>query len=901
MMTIKSLFILVFISFQSIYAADFENFITRDGHQLKDGNAEFRFAGFNAPELHRIEDDSKGVCKADRRGWGQHFKWPTSDEQENWIKALVGSGHKATRIYVLSVEHPDDIACNRETHILKPLIFGGMPILNEKAMVAYDQMIAHASTYKLRLILPFIDHWQWWGGREQLADFYNENEDDFYNVNSQAFKAYLDIIRQVITRKNTITGRYYYQEKAIMAWETGNELKTSTSIFVKKTAAFIKKLAPEQLVVDGNYLSILEHSLNDDNVDIINNHFYTVNNNNNSQTIINDLTRIAGRKVYLVGEYGLKPHQGMSEIMQTAVHHEVNGAKAAGVFIWGFRGHRHNGGFYWHKEGSSPYYSYHLPGFKDGAANEELEVVELVRLAQAQMAGLKKIPKLPAPEAPKFRSISKDRKLSWMGSPLGQSYIIERKPSLSENWVEIAKNISDGQNRFDPKVNVLFQDKEKLKAGKNFDYRVIAVNEGGQSTPSNVLSVQIPKIDNTFVSVKDGQFYRHGKPYYFIGANYWYGPLIAAENGDRTRLHKELDQLASKGVTNLRILVGSDGGKGDSVVKPVLQIEPGKYDQALLQGLDYLLVEMKKRNMVAVLYLTNNWIWSGGMSQYLNWNGYGEVPNPFEEGVSWDDYMSYTKQFHSCEPCTQDFYRHVERILTRHNTITGQAYRDDTTIMSWQLANEPRVFAEDNYDAFRAWLNDSVALIESLAPNQLISTGNEGSAGSLNSVNVYQKLHNNTDIDYLTMHIWPKNWGWYNKNNQVSSTVLAIDNAKNYMTEHINVALELNKPIVLSEFGFPRHLESLSPLNSTTHRDSFFTEIFQQVLSSKKAQGHLAGLNFWAYGGFGRANADHNGQWQIGDDYLGDPAQEPQGLNTVFATDKRTLNIIAEFNEKLNH
>ena len=376
MMTIKSLFILVFISFQSIYASEFEHFITRDGHQLKDGNAEFRFAGFNAPELHRIEDDSKGVCKADRRGWGQHFKWPTSDEQENWIKALVGSGHKATRIYVLSVEHPDDIACNRETHILKPLIFGGMPILNEKAMVAYDQMIAHASTYKLRLILPFIDHWQWWGGREQLAEFYNENEDDFYNVNSKTFKAYLDIIRQVITRKNTITGRYYYQEKAIMAWETGNELKASTSTFVKKTAALIKKLAPEQLVIDGNYLSILEHSLHDDNIDIINNHFYTVNNNNNSQTIINDLTRIAGRKVYLVGEYGLKPHQGMSEIMQTAVHHEVNGAKAAGVFIWGFRGHRHNGGFYWHKEGSSPYYSYHLPGFIDGTANEELEVVD---------------------------------------------------------------------------------------------------------------------------------------------------------------------------------------------------------------------------------------------------------------------------------------------------------------------------------------------------------------------------------------------------------------------------------------------------------------------------------------------------------------------------------------------
>ncbi len=86
------------------------------------------------------------------------------------------------------------------------------------------------------------------------------------------------------------------KEKAIMAWETGNELKASTAEFVAKTAAHIKSLAPHQLVVDGNYLSILEHSLTDDNIDIINNHFYTVNNNNKPQTIKDDLTKIDGKK-----------------------------------------------------------------------------------------------------------------------------------------------------------------------------------------------------------------------------------------------------------------------------------------------------------------------------------------------------------------------------------------------------------------------------------------------------------------------------------------------------------------------------------------------------------------------------------------------------------------------------
>ena len=132
------------------------------------------------------------------------------------------------------------------------------------------------------------------------------------------------------------------------------------------------------------------------------------------------------------------------------------------------------------------------------------------------------------------------------------------------------------------------------------------------------------------ITVKDGIFYRGSESYYFVGANYWYGPLIAARNiGDRERLIKELDLMKSKGIDNLRILVGAEGGTQDFQVKPALQPEQGEYNEDLLDGLDFLLAEMAKRDMYAVLYLNNNWIWSGGMSAYLEWNGYGEVANPF--------------------------------------------------------------------------------------------------------------------------------------------------------------------------------------------------------------------------------------------------------------------------------
>ena len=471
----------------SFLTSNFGHFITRDKHRLMDGDNEFRFAGIHAPELHRVENDAVGPCIKDGKHLGSHFRWPTADEQSNWIKAHVRSGAKAMRIYVLSIETERDQLCNRETHIHKPTVDGGMPVLNEEAFLHYDRMIALADKHGLRLILPFVDHWKWWGGRKDLAAFYGEGEDALYDTNSKTFAAYLNIIEQVVSRKNTYTGRLYSQEKAILAWETGNELQLSTSEFVAKTAAHIKNLAPQQLVVDGKYVDLLASSLEDPNVDIISNHYYSNVGNNNPETVVKDLTFIGGKKVYIVGEFGLRPIEDLTAIMNAIVDSDVDGAKAAGGLVWGFRGHRHNGGFYWHPEGDSGYYSYHLPGFPEGESNQEQSVVDMVRNAQARMMGLKKAPPLPIPEAPILRPITDASNIRWMGAPVGRYYRIERAESNNGPWKTIAEGISDGANKFHPVDGRLFGDKQ-LESNKTYFYRVYASNESGESKASNIES-----------------------------------------------------------------------------------------------------------------------------------------------------------------------------------------------------------------------------------------------------------------------------------------------------------------------------------------------------------------------------------------------------------------------------
>ena len=109
---------------------------------------------------------------------------------------------------------------------------------------------------------------------------------------------------------------------------------------------------------------------------------------------------------------------------------------------------------------------------------------------------------------------------------------------------------------------------------------------------------------NPFVTVQDGQFIRNGKPYTFVGTNFWYGPILASEGrgGDLERLENELDALKELGIDNLRVLVGGDGADGVySRVEPTLQVAPGVYNDTLLVGLDRFLVELGKRDMQAVL------------------------------------------------------------------------------------------------------------------------------------------------------------------------------------------------------------------------------------------------------------------------------------------------------------
>ena len=212
--------------------------------------------------------------------------------------------------------------------------------------------------------------------------------------------------------------------------------------------------------------------------------------------------------------------------------------------------------------------------------------------------------------------------------------------------------------------------------------------------------------EHTFITVNDsGQFVRDGKPYYYVGANFWYGAILGStgRGGDRERLHKELDFLKDIGINNLRVLVGADGPDGVKTrVEPSLQTEPGVYNDTILDGLDYFMNELKKRDMTAVLYLNNSWEWSGGYSLYLQWTGHGKAVVPAIDG--WPAFMDYVKQYALSDSAQALFAKHVDYIIRRTNRYNGLKYTEDPTLMSWQIGNEPRAFSEEGKAPFARWM-----------------------------------------------------------------------------------------------------------------------------------------------------------------------------------------------------
>jgi len=440
-------------------ASSFKNFVTRDRDKLMDGDKQLRFISFNIPNLHYVEDYLP---------FNVSNPWGLPDEYEirDALTTIKHLGGKVTRMYVLSVRKPEDTP-DIIRHVEAPGKF------NEEAFITLDKVLQVANEVGIRVIIPFVDNWRWWGGPYEYALFRAKKKDLFW-TDSLLISDFKQTINFVINRKNTFTGVQYKDDKAIFAWETGNELEAPYS-WTKDIAAYVKSLDQNHLLIEGRRsTSLVRDVIEDQNIDILSTHHY--GDPKFSMGKIVDNQKLAkGNKPYFIGEYGIIPTQDIRAITDTIINQDI-----AGGMLWSIRYKNKNGGFFHHYEYNN-FASYRWPGFTSGDWYDEKNVLNIIREKAYQIDGLP-VPPVPVPETPNLFDIKDVSEISWQGSTGAQSYTLERKEEYAGDWEVIAKDYDDAKYSYRP----LFNDETAL-VGNRYFYRIKAKNESGESDYSKII------------------------------------------------------------------------------------------------------------------------------------------------------------------------------------------------------------------------------------------------------------------------------------------------------------------------------------------------------------------------------------------------------------------------------
>jgi mannan endo-1,4-beta-mannosidase len=401
----------------------------------------------------------------------------------------------------------------------------------------------------------------------------------------------------------------------------------------------------------------------------------------------------------------------------------------------------------------------------------------------------------------------------------------------------------------------------------------------------------------SFVEVKEGMFYRGEERYFIVGTNMWHGAYLGMEDlpGNRERLKLELDLMAHYGINNVRVIAAIDESEFEMCAQPSSHKKDGEVLEQYMQGMDLFLSELSMRGMTATIYFSNFWQWSGGMSQHVSWSKGVPIYDPDIEGNHLGGLMDMSAEAYSDEGAKQILKALIRKVVCRTNSINGKPYKEDATILSWELANEPRLGSWENglgnYAYFKAWCSGMCSYVKSLDPNHLVTTGVEGAWSLLDRDDLFADSHSHPSIDYLTFHLWIKNWGWFDINNPESTYESAMDRAKGYIARQLNVATDMGKPIVLEEFGVERDGGDYRSGSSVRWRDKVYKVIYGALEASLQDGAPVGGSNFWTWGGT-CSRREGSFIWRQRDPMIGDPPQEAQGLNSVFHHDHSTLAVV---------
>jgi hypothetical protein len=202
-----------------------------------------------------------------------------------------------------------------------------------------------------------------------------------------------------------------------------------------------------------------------------------------------------------------------------------------------------------------------------------------------------------------------------------------------------------------------------------------------------------------FVKRSGSSLLLNGKTFRFSGANiYWLGLLETGQGNVYPSSFEVEDALATARAMGATVIRSHTLGISVGCTL-CLEIDRGVFNQAAFQHIDFAMRAAADHGLKLIIPLVDNWrYYHGGKHTFTDWLG-----------------LNNEDLFYSNPQTIADFQQYISVLLNHVNIYTGVAYKNDPTILAWELGNELHAPLD--------WEQTIANSIKSIDGNHLIASG----------------------------------------------------------------------------------------------------------------------------------------------------------------------------------
>jgi endo-1,4-beta-mannosidase len=306
------------------------------------------------------------------------------------------------------------------------------------------------------------------------------------------------------------------------------------------------------------------------------------------------------------------------------------------------------------------------------------------------------------------------------------------------------------------------------------------------------------RVSPPWVKLTKASFVKEGKPFKFIGANAV--NIVFYDDWDLD-VEKAIRTAKENNISVLRLYIDWGWGKDDDF--------------------DRIFDIASKNGMHIILTFTDCCC----SSDYATLKKYFEVHAPF---------CNITN-----EQSIRAFKKRIKQIIERRNSINNRVYRDDPTILAWEIANELEYwrFAESEV---RKWIDEVAGYIKGLDKNHPVTIGiSTNNLESISNEDLF-KIFGSSALDFFSFHFYPPSGTTDFSKNALLENTQRIDS----ITKKF---LSLGKPVVMAEFGFSNSVELNEKMRTEPGAVGFYILTFKEYMD-KAFHAGCSGVMFWGWG-----------------------------------------------------